>query len=64
MNSLRAGVKCTNQCVLDRVSVDAKWCQKALEGIHVDSNVMEVGECGECMHGDDGVKGLFYASDA
>jgi hypothetical protein len=44
------GAEYTNQCVLDRASVEAKWCQKALDGLHIHASVTsgESGGRGKC----------------
>jgi hypothetical protein len=55
----REGGKYTHQCVLDRASVEAKWCQKNLDGLHIQASVTK-GESGRGerkMQGEDGGKG-------
>jgi uncharacterized protein YjlB len=43
----RGRTEYTHQCVLDRVGVEAKWRQKAFDGLHVHASVTERVNLGE-----------------
>jgi len=57
---------CTHHCVLDGVSVEAKWCQNSFDGVHVRYKRDKVDKSGggkNCMQGN-GVQGLLCDFDS